>query len=353
MSYALKMVLSCHSCTFHNTSPISNKATCIGFYYHMGGIFLKKAILWKMRKFSTTWNFNIYSMMFLFSRRSSLWEEIRCGASPHWDTTPVIRIAPGWRHWYSYDVSVKAFTMRGDQVWSVPSLRYYSSNQDRSRLRALIFLLFLLKAWTIGVDQVWSVPSLRYYSSNQDRSRLRALIFVWCFYWRRSPWEVIRCGASPRWDTTPVIRIAPGSCPPTWRKRCIVFRRKLLQPGPKSRISSCGNVPAQTRFGRTKPRKRGPRRSWWKSAGKWEELIRWLASCTVNHEYSKHLLIISLPPVKPEGTIGLHSVSLSVSQSVRLSVCLSVCLSVTLVFRTFLNYAFTYLVPHRWNRRGL
>ena len=42
-----------------------------------------------------------------------------------------------------------------------------------------------------------------------------------------------------------------------------------------------------------------------------------------------------LTPVKPEGTIGLHSVRQSVSPSV--------CLSVTLVFRTFLNYAFTYL----------
>ena len=49
--------------------------------------------------------------------------------------------------------------------------------------------------------------------------------------------------------------------------------------------------------------------------------------------------IISPPPVKPEGTIGLHSVRQSVCQSV----CPSVCLSVTLVFRTFLRYTFTYL----------
>ena len=49
--------------------------------------------------------------------------------------------------------------------------------------------------------------------------------------------------------------------------------------------------------------------------------------------------LFSPPPVKPEGTIGLHSVCLSVCLSVRQSVCLSV----TLVFRTFLHYAFTYL----------
>ena len=45
--------------------------------------------------------------------------------------------------------------------------------------------------------------------------------------------------------------------------------------------------------------------------------------------------IFSPQPVKPEGTIGLHSV--------RLSVTLPFCLSVTLVFRTFLGHAFTYL----------
>ena len=72
---------------------------------------------------------------------------------------------------------------------------------------------------------------------------------------------------------------------------------------------------------------------------------------------------ISPPPVKPEGTIGLHSVRQSVPLSVRPShsfsglffamlwhicmkvgsVCPSVCPSVTLVFRTFLRYALTHL----------
>ena len=42
-------------------------------------------------------------------------------------------------------------------------------------------------------------------------------------------------------------------------------------------------------------------------------------------------ILFSPPPVKPEGTIGLHSVR----QSVRPSV--------TLIFRTFLRDAFTYL----------
>ena len=55
--------------------------------------------------------------------------------------------------------------------------------------------------------------------------------------------------------------------------------------------------------------------------------------------YRKHTYFFSPPPVKPEGTIGLHSVC----PSVCLSVCPSVCLSVTHVFWTFLHYAFTYL----------
>ena len=54
--------------------------------------------------------------------------------------------------------------------------------------------------------------------------------------------------------------------------------------------------------------------------------------------------VISPPPVKPEGTIGLHSV--------RQSVCQSVCLSVTLVFRTFLRYTFTYL-DESWYRASI
>ena len=52
--------------------------------------------------------------------------------------------------------------------------------------------------------------------------------------------------------------------------------------------------------------------------------------------------------MKPEGTIGLHSVR----QSVCLSVCPSVCLSVTLVFRTFLRYTFTYL-DESWYRASI
>ena len=48
-----------------------------------------------------------------------------------------------------------------------------------------------------------------------------------------------------------------------------------------------------------------------------------------------HRKLISPPPVKQEGTIGLHSVRQSVSGSVSLPV--------TLVFRTFLRYTFTYL----------
>ena len=46
------------------------------------------------------------------------------------------------------------------------------------------------------------------------------------------------------------------------------------------------------------------------------------------------------PPVKPEGTIGLHSVRQWV------------CLSVTLVFRTFLRYTFTYL-DESWYRASI
>ena len=52
--------------------------------------------------------------------------------------------------------------------------------------------------------------------------------------------------------------------------------------------------------------------------------------------------------MKPEGTIGLHSVRQSVRQSVRPSVCLSV----TLVFRTFLCYTFTYL-DENWYRASI
>ena len=59
-------------------------------------------------------------------------------------------------------------------------------------------------------------------------------------------------------------------------------------------------------------------------------------------------MIFSPPPVKPEGTIGLHSVRQSVCQSV----CPSVCLSVTLVFRTFLPYTFTYL-DESWYRASI
>ena len=55
--------------------------------------------------------------------------------------------------------------------------------------------------------------------------------------------------------------------------------------------------------------------------------------------YNLSALFISPPPVKPEGTIGLHSVCPSLRQSVRQSVCLSV----TLVFRTYYAPAIKWL----------
>ena len=78
------------------------------------------------------------------------------------------------------------------------------------------------------------------------------------------------------------------------------------------------------------------------------------ANCQIRENIKSHFqhfyLAVSFsspPPVKPEGTLGLNSVRLSVRLSVHPSVCLSVCLSVTLVFRTFLGYAFTYLNESR------
>ena len=60
-----------------------------------------------------------------------------------------------------------------------------------------------------------------------------------------------------------------------------------------------------------------------------------------SHLYYVFAILISPPPVKPEGTIGLHSVC----QSVRQSVCLSVCLSVRHTsFRTITDY-----VIHLWS----
>ena len=60
-------------------------------------------------------------------------------------------------------------------------------------------------------------------------------------------------------------------------------------------------------------------------------------------------IVFSPPPMKTEGTIGLHSICLSVCSSVSLSISLSVChirviaLCSKLVFWTFLDSAFTYL----------
>ena len=57
-------------------------------------------------------------------------------------------------------------------------------------------------------------------------------------------------------------------------------------------------------------------------------------------------MLVSPPPVKPEGTIGLHSVRQSVCQSVCPSVCLSVCPS-----HSFSGLFFAIL-SHIWMKIG-